>query len=330
MMDFGHITFAQPYWFLLLLLLPWWIIRQHKKQKPALRVSIFNASQNPASWRTTWQPRLMVLRYLAYILFIVALARPQHINQWQTINSEGIDIVLSMDISGSMLAEDFQPNRLEAAKKLAAEFTEQRIGDRLGLVIFSGESFSQCPLTTDRRVMQEQLQQLRSGLLEDGTAIGMGLATAVDRLREQKTKSKIIILLTDGVNNAGLIDPITALDVAKAYGVKVYTIGIGSEGEAPIPVTDEFGQTQMRTMPVQIDEALLQKIASETGGKYFRATDNQTLKNVYNDIDRLEKTPIEASSYRQQQERFHPWLLAALLLIMLEFLLRQTLFRVQP
>ena len=330
MMEFAHITFAQPYWFALLLGLPFLIYWERKKARPALRVSIFNASQNPASWRTTWQPRLIALRYLAYALFIVALARPQHINQWQTINSEGIDIVLSMDISGSMLAEDFQPNRLEAAKKLAAEFTQQRIGDRLGLVIFSGESFSQCPLTTDRRIMQEQLQQLRSGLLEDGTAIGMGLATAVDRLRQQKTASKIIVLLTDGVNNAGLIDPLTALELAKAYGIKVYTIGVGSEGEAPIPVTDEFGQTQMRTMPVQIDEALLQKIATETGGKYFRATNNQTLKNVYNDIDRLEKTPIEAKSYRQQQERFHPWLLAALLLILLEFILRQTIFQVRP
>ncbi len=328
MIDFANITFAQPYWFALLLFLPWFIYWQHKQQQPAVRVSIFNASQYPANWRVRWQPRLIILRYLAYLLFVIALARPQQINQWQTIQSEGIDIVLSLDISGSMLAEDFEPNRLEAAKKLAAEFTEQRVGDRLGLVIFSGESFSQCPLTTDRRVMQEQLQQLRSGLLEDGTAIGMGLATAVDRLRQQKTKSKIIILLTDGVNNAGLIDPITALDVAKAYGIKVYTIGIGTQGEAPIPVTDEFGQTQMRTMPVQIDEALLQKIANETGGRYFRATSNQTLREVYNDIDQLEKTQLNISNYRQHSERFHPWLAAALVLILLEFILRHTIFRI--
>lgn len=328
MMDFANSQFAQPYWFALLLLLPWFIYRQYKQQQPALRVSIFNASQNPANWRTLWQPKLIVLRYLAYVLFIVALARPQAINQWQTIRSEGIDIVLSMDISGSMLAEDFKPNRLEAAKKLAAEFTEQRVGDRLGLVVFSGESFSQCPLTTDRRVMQEQLQQLRSGLLEDGTAIGMGLATAVDRLREQKTASKIIILLTDGVNNAGLIDPLTALNVAKAYGIKVYTIGIGTQGEAPMPVTDEFGQTQMRAMPVQIDETLLEKIATETGGRYFRATSNQTLRNIYSEIDRLEKTQLNVSSYKQHHERFHPWLAAALLLILLEWVLRQTLFRI--
>lgn len=327
MIDFANITFAQPYWFALLVFLPWFIYWQHKKQARGLRVSIFNASQNPSNWRTQWQPKLIILRYLAYLLFIIALARPQQINQWQSIRSEGIDIVLSMDISGSMLAEDFQPNRLEAAKKLAEEFTEQRIGDRLALVVFSGESFSQCPLTTDRRVMKEQLQQLRSGLLEDGTAIGMGLATAVDRLRQQKTKSKIIILLTDGVNNAGLIDPITALDVAKAYGIKVYTIGIGTQGEAPIPVTDEFGQTQMRSMPVQIDETLLQKIATETGGRYFRATSNETLRNVYSEIDRLEKTPLDINSYRQHRELFHPWLTAALLLILLEFMLRQTIFR---
>ena len=322
--------FAQPLWFVLLLLLPLWIYVQRKHKPQVLNVSFIQASVKNTSWKTYLLPKLIYLRYIAYFLFIIALARPQKINAWQTIHSEGVDIVLSLDISGSMLAEDFQPNRLEAAKQMAISFTENRIGDRLGLVIFSGESFSQCPLTTDRRVMQEQLQHVQSGLLEDGTAIGMGLATAVDRLRKQTTSSKIIILLTDGVNNSGLIDPLTALELAKTYGIKVYTIGVGTMGNAPFPVQDEWGNSVTRNMPVQIDEALLQKIANETGARYFRATNNQTLQSIYNEIDRLEKTKLDKSTYQQRQEAFYPWLLAALLFVALETLLKLSIFRTLP
>ena len=322
--------FAQPYWFILLLALPWAFYMQRKKKPSALHVSFVQTQAQQASWKQKALPYLGYLRYLAYLFFIVALARPQKINTWQTIHSEGVDIILSLDISGSMLAEDFQPNRLEAAKKMAITFTENRIGDRLGLVIFSGESFSQCPLTTDRRVMQEQLQQVQSGLLEDGTAIGMGLATAVDRLRQQKTASKIIVLLTDGVNNAGLIDPLTALELAKTYGIKVYTIGVGTMGNAPFPVQDEWGNTVMRSMPVQIDEALLQKTATETGAQYFRATNNETLQAIYQEIDRLEKTKLDMSTYQQHHDLFRPWLIAALLLVLLETILKLTVLRTLP
>jgi Ca-activated chloride channel family protein len=234
---------------------------------------------------------------------------------------------MSIDISGSMLAEDFKPNRIEAAKKVAREFIESRYTDRIGLVIFSGESFTQCPLTTDQNILLEQLKNIRSGLLEDGTAIGMGLATAVERLRNSKAKSKVIILLTDGVNNAGLIDPMTALEISKAYKIRVYTIGVGTKGSAPYPVQDQFGNTSMQQMPVQIDEILMRKISMETGGKYFRATDNQSLQKVYKEIDRLEKTNIEINSFKRYTELFFLYALIAFVALALEQLLKLTIFR---
>jgi Ca-activated chloride channel family protein len=270
---------------------------------------------------------LNILRLLSFLFLTIALARPQNSKVNESINSEGLDIVMSMDISGSMLAQDFKPNRIEAAKKVAQEFIENRPTDRIGLVIFSGESFTQCPLTTDQNVLKEQLLNVKSGLLEDGTAIGMGLATAVERLRNSKTKTKVIILLTDGVNNSGLIDPITALEIAKAYKIRVYTIGVGSEGSAPYPVKDQFGQTSIQQMPVQIDEALMQRISRETGGKYFRATNNNSLNRIYNDIDKLEKTKIEINSYKRYSELFFPYAFLALFCIMLELVLRYTYFR---
>jgi Ca-activated chloride channel family protein len=276
------------------------------------------------------RPVLLVLRILAYAALVTALARPQTSNTSENIDSEGIDIVLSIDISGSMLAEDLQPNRLEAAKKVAVDFVNKRISDRIGLVIFSGESFTQCPITTDHAVLENQIMQVKSGMLQDGTAIGMGLATAVDRLRSSKAKSKVIILLTDGVNNTGLVDPITALEIAKAFKIRVYTIGIGTYGKAPFPMTMPDGSIQMQMQDVQIDEPLMKKISSETGGKYFRATNTVALQRIYNEIDKLEKTKVEITSYKRYAEHFFPLAMLALACLLLEVVLRYTAFRSLP
>jgi Ca-activated chloride channel family protein len=329
-LDFRHITFAHPQYFILLLLIPLFIfwLRKNKNNKPSFTISSLKGLQNSAaSTIQKWAPILNLLRILSMFFLIIALARPQSSNINETVNSEGLDIVLSMDISGSMLAEDFKPNRIEAAKKVANEFILNRPTDRIGLVIFSGESFTQCPLTTDQNILREQLKSIRSGLLEDGTAIGMGLATAVERLRNSKAKSKIIILLTDGVNNAGLIDPITALEIAKAYKIRVYTIGVGTEGTAPYPTQDAFGNMVMQQMPVQIDEGLMQKISKETGGKYYRAKDNNSLSKVYKDIDQLEKTKIEINSFKRYAELFFPYALFGLMCLFLEIIFRFTVFR---
>ena len=329
-LDFRHITFAHPQYFILLLLIPLFIywLRKNKNNNPSFTISSLKGLRNsPVSTIQKWTPVLNLLRILSMLFLIIALARPQSSNINETVNSEGLDIVLSMDISGSMLAEDFKPNRIEAAKKVANEFILNRPTDRIGLVIFSGESFTQCPLTTDQNILREQLNSIRSGLLEDGTAIGMGLATAVERLRNSKAKSKIIILLTDGVNNAGLIDPITALEIAKAYKIRVYTIGVGTEGTAPYPTQDAFGNVVMQQMPVQIDEGLMQKISKETGGKYYRAKDNNSLSKVYKDIDQLEKTKIEINSFKRYAELFFPYALFGLMCLFLEMMLRFTVFR---
>jgi len=329
-LDFRHITFAHPQYFILLLLIPLFIywLRKNKNNKPAFTISSLKEFHNSSvSTIQKWVPVLNALRILSVFFLIIALARPQNSNVNETVNSEGLDIVMSMDVSGSMLAEDFKPNRIEAAKKVANEFVLNRPTDRIGLVIFSGESFTQCPLTTDQNILREQLNSIRSGLLEDGTAIGMGLATAVERLRNSKAKSKIIILLTDGVNNAGLIDPITALEIAKTYKIRVYTIGVGTEGTAPYPAQDAFGNMVMQQMPVQIDEALMQKISTETGGKYYRAKDNNSLSKVYKDIDQLEKTKIEINSFKHYAELFFPYALIGLMSLFLEIALRFTLFR---
>ena len=332
--DFKHITFAHPQYFFLLLLVPigiFWIYQFKKKQQATFTVSTLQGLTGLAeSSLIKWKGILHVLRILSFICIVIALARPQTSNVNETINSEGLDIVMAMDISGSMLAEDFHPNRIEAAKKVATEFIENRPTDRIGLVIFSGESFTQCPLTTDQNILHEQLKNIRSGLLEDGTAIGMGLATSVERLRNSKAKSKIIILLTDGVNNTGLIDPITALEIAKAYKIRVYTIGVGTQGSAPYPVKDQFGNMSMQQMPVQIDEALMQRIAHETGGKYFRATENKSLGRVYKDIDKMEKTKLEINSFKRYAELFFLYAALGLLFLFLEIALRYTVFRQLP
>lgn len=330
LMDWKHISFAHPYFLGLLLLVPimiWWYIRNKKKDIPAFRLTTLSGIAKVApSWKVILRPTMFVLRLLCIAALSVALARPQSSNTTESIDSEGIDIVLALDVSGSMLAEDLKPNRIEAAKKVALDFVDKRPTDRIGLVVFSGESFTQCPITIDHNVLNEQLSQIKSGLLVDGTAIGMGLATSVDRLRNSKAKSRIIVFLTDGVNNTGLIDPSTALEIAKAYKVRVYTIGVGTKGQAPYPVQTPMGM-QKQMMDVQIDEALLQQIAKETGGKYYRATNNKSLAGVYDEIDQLEKTKIEVSSYKNYAELFFPFAVLAIICLGLEMLLRYTVFR---
>ncbi len=328
--DWTHISFAHPWFFALLLLVPvmiWWQWRCKKKDAPAIRLTTLSGLQNiKPSWKVRFRPLLFILRIITLVALTIALARPQSSNTSESINSEGIDIMLSLDVSGSMLAEDLRPNRIDAAKKVALEFIDQRPTDRIGLVVFAGESFTQCPITIDHRVLKEQISKVQSGILVDGTAIGDGLATAVDRIRKTNGKSKVIILLTDGVNNIGKIGPETALEIAKAFKIRVYTIGLGSMGEAPMPIPTPQG-TVRQMMKVEIDEPLLKKIAVETGGRYFRATSNTSLTAIYKEIDKLEKTKIEISSYKYYAELFFPFALIAIICLALEMLLRYTVFR---
>ncbi len=329
-LDWKHITFAHPYFFALVLLIPiliWWQFRAKKSRNPMLRLtSLAGMGTAQMGAKAKFRPVLLVLRVITMLLLIVALARPQSSNTTVNNESDGIDIVLSMDVSGSMIAEDFKPNRIEASKKVALEFVDKRPTDRVGLVIFSGESFTMCPITIDHNVLKEQISQIRNGMITDGTSIGMGLATAVDRLRNSKAKSKVIILMTDGVNNTGLIDPLTALEIAKAFKIKVYTIGVGTQGQALSPVQTPMG-TRKVMVPVEIDEALLNQIASQTGGKYFRATNNKSLENIYSDIDKLEKTTIETTSYKRYAELFFPFAFLAMIGLVIEMLLRYTVFK---
>ena len=329
-LDWKHLNFAHPYYFGLLLLIPfmiWWQLRSKKADSPALRLtSLTGLSATAAGARARFRPVLFILRVITLVMLVIALARPQSSNTTENIDSEGIDMVISMDISGSMVAEDFKPNRIEAAKAMALKFVDQRPTDRIGLVVFSGESFTMCPITIDHNILKEQISQIRNGMIQDGTSIGMGLATAVDRLRFSKGKSKVIILTTDGVNNMGLIDPATALEIAKAYKIRVYSIGIGTMGQAPMPVQTPFG-TQKQMVPVEIDEALLRRIATETGGKYFRATGNQALNDIYADIDKMEKTKIDVTSYKHYAELFFPFAMIAVICLALEMLLRYTVFK---
>ena len=327
-----NITFGQPQFIYLLALLPLliiWKIIKGKRQQAPLTISSLSGIKNTSSWKNTFHNIPFVLRLLALACIILALAHPQIKNEEQQAEGEGIDIILCIDVSGSMTAQDFTPNRLEAAKKVASDFIDQRLTDRIGIVIFSGESFTQCPLTTDHAVLKSQIEQIRNGLLEDGTAIGSGLATSVDRLRNSKLKSKVIILLTDGVNNGGLIDPSTAKEIAKSYKVKVYTVGVGTEGYAPTPVNTPLGIV-MQNEKVAIDEKLLKAISFETGGTYFRAKDNEGLNNIYKEIDKLEKSEVEITTYHRYVEKFYPFVFAALAFLLLEVILKFTLFKKFP
>jgi len=310
-------------------LLIYWELSKAGKAQGTVLMSSVRPFAGVRSWKSFIRPIPFIFRMLALCCIIIALARPQTRNDEQLVTGEGIDIVLCLDISGSMLAQDFTPNRMEAAKNVAAEFIDNRPTDRIGLVIFSGESFTMCPLTTDRMVLKTQLSNVQSGLLEDGTAIGSGLATGVDRLRNSPSKSKVIILLTDGENNGGLIDPNTAKEIAKSIGVRVYTIGMGTEGFAPVPVQTPQGVVLSREK-VNIDEKLLTQIAKETGGLYYRAKDNESLHNIYSEIDRLEKSKIEVTALRRYTEQFFPFALAAAVLLMLELLLRWTVLKKFP
>jgi Ca-activated chloride channel homolog len=273
----------------------------------------------------------LILRLLAVALIIVALARPQSTSGGQNVTNEGIDIIMTLDISGSMLAQDFKPNRVEAAKKVVQEFIDGRLSDRIGLVVFSGESFSQCPLTSDHAVLKNLLKDIEPGMLVDGTALGEGLATAVNRIKDSKAKSKVIILLTDGVNNMGSIAPETAGEIASKFNIRVYTIGVGTHGTAMMPAyKTPAGDIIFQPQPVQIDEDVLKKIANETGGKYFRATDNNKLRQIYNEIDKLEKTKIEMTEFKNYSEEFYPFVLVALAFLALEVILRYTVVKSIP
>jgi Ca-activated chloride channel family protein len=265
---------------------------------------------------------------LAISALIIVLMRPQSRSSWKDIKTEGIDIIMSLDISGSMLAKDFKPDRLEAAKEVAQDFIESRPNDRIGLVIFSGESFTQCPLTSDHAVLKNLFSGIHTGMVADGTAIGDGLATAISRVKDSKAKSKVVILLTDGVNNSGAVAPLTAAEIAKVFGVRVYTVGVGTRGKALSPIAMyPNGQYEYGYVDVNIDEKSLSEIAELTGGKYFRATDNKKLKEVYKEIDRMEKTIFEEKNFTNKAERFLPFAIAAAVLLLLEFLLRNTVFK---
>lgn len=331
--DYFHdISFGQPLFFILYAIIPvliYWKFRRGKKHEAVFHISSVKGLSNTRSWKNIFQRLPFFLRLLALSVIILALAHPQIKFDETQREGEGIDIVLCIDVSGSMTAQDFSPNRMEAAKNVAIDFVNNRPSDRIGVVIFAGESFTQCPLTTDHYVLESQIKQIRSGLLEDGTAIGSGLATGVERLKDSKSKSKIIILLTDGVNNGGLIDPSTAKEIAKTFKIKVYTIGVGTNGYAPTPVSTPMGIV-MQDQKVAIDEKLLQNIAYETGGKYFRATDNTSLENIYKEIDKLEKSKVQIISFHRYTEKFYPFIFIAMSLLLIEIILRYTLLKKFP
>lgn len=329
----NNITFLHPIFFWLLLLLPvaayvWY--RNRNKQKIALRVSSVEGFKSKPTMLTRLQPLLMALRLLALAGIIVALARPQSVSSHSKIRStDGIDIVLATDVSGSMLARDLKPNRLESLKKVAAEFIKDRVNDRIGLVVYAAEAYTKAPVTSDKTVLLNALEGVKyDRVIQDGTGIGVGLGTAVNRLRDSQAKSKVIILMTDGVNNSGLIDPMMAADMAKEYKIKVYTIGIGSNGMAETPVGfAPNGDFIYRNVKVEIDEGLMKNIAKATGGTYFRATDSKKLKAIYDEINQLERTKIDEQKYVQRTELFRPFVIFALLALVLEFALRRTLFK---
>lgn len=331
-------TFAQPLCFLLFLPLIayiiWYILRSSRTE-PSLQVSTTSMYDDmPKNWTLYLRHLPFVLRVAALSLLIIVLAQPQTTENWQNQDVEGIDIMLAVDVSTSMLAEDLKPNRLEAAKQVASEFISGRPNDNIGLTIFAGQSFTQSPLTTDHVMLMSIFNNVKcdivtNGLLEDGTAIGDGIANAVTRLRESKAKSKVIILLTDGSNNKGEISPLTAAEIAKTFGIRVYTIGVGSNGTAPYPVKTYAG-TQYVNVPVEIDENTLQQIASTSNGQYYRATSNSKLKEVYEEIDKLERTKLNVKKFSRRNEEFQPFALAAILCLLLEMLLRLTVLRKVP
>ncbi|MFO7671850.1 MAG: VWA domain-containing protein [Bacteroidales bacterium] len=326
--------FAYPAFFWALVLLPlmilWYIFRGRKSTSSMTLSGFENLDERVGSSRIWLRHLLALLRLSVVSLIVVVLARPQSSNKWEQVTTEGIDIVMCMDVSGSMRAMDFRPNRLEASKDVGIEFVNARENDRFGLVVFAGESFTQCPMTTDRGVVINFLNDIDFGVIEDGTAIGMGLATAVNRIKDSRAKSKVVILLTDGVNNQGDVGPLTAAEIAASFGIRVYTIGVGTQGTAPVPVQDAFGRMVTRNMPVEIDEDVLKKIAETTDGTYFRATDNRKLREIYQQIDQMEKTRLDVKQFSKRKEEYFPFLLAAMLILLFEIMLRYTIFRTIP
>jgi Ca-activated chloride channel family protein len=328
-----NIEFANPEFLYLLLILPLmglWYWYKLRRSHAVIQVSSTESFiQNHKSIKQYLYHILFAFRLLIIGLLIFVLARPQSSLSRKDVTIEGIDIVLALDVSGSMLAQDLKPDRLEAAKNVAMDFIDGRPNDRIGLVIFSGETFTQSPLTTDHRVINNLFKDIKSGMIEDGTAIGDGLATSVNRLNKSEAISKVVILITDGINNAGSLDPVSSAEIAKLYGIRIYTIGVGSMGTAPYPVQTPFG-IRYQNMEVKIDESLLQEVANMTDGKYFRATSNRKLKEIYMEIDQLEKSKIDVTEFRKKNEEFFPLVLCALIFFVTEFLFRNTIFRTLP
>ena len=327
----------KEYLLLLLLIIPYiiWYVMYRKKTEPTLRMSdTFAFRYAPKSWKVKLMPLSMLLRLLVFVMIVMVLARPQTRNSWDSKTVEGIDIMLAMDVSTSMLAEDLRPNRIEAAKQVASEFIIGRPNDNIGLAIFAGESFTQCPMTTDHASLLNLLQNVRTdiaarGLIEDGTAIGMGLANAVSRLKDSKAKSKVVILLTDGSNNRGDISPSTAAEIAESLGIRVYTIGVGTDKIAPYPMP-VAGGVQYVNIPVEIDTKTLSEIASITEGDFYRATNTNELRKIYKEIDQLEKSKLNVKTFSKRYEAYQPFALVAVLALLLEILLRVTIFRRIP
>jgi len=332
-MNWSNVEYQNPEFFWLLIVIPLlaiWYFFQRKKDAALLRVPNTKGFYVKSSFVAKLKPLLYVLRLLAIAAVIVALARPRNVSvSKRTKTNRGIDIVMAIDVSASMLARDLRPNRLEALKKVAINFVNRRPNDRIGIVVYAGESFTKTPITSDKSIIKRSISELQWGQLEGGTAIGMGLGSGVNRLKESEAKSKVIILLTDGVNNSGNIDPRTATELAKELQIKVYTIGIGTNGMADFPWSKDprTGQLNFRKQQVEIDESLLKDIAEQTNGKYFRATDNESLQEIYDEIDKLEKTKIEEFKYYNYKELFRPLVFLALGLLILEFLLRNTIFK---
>ena len=328
-----NIEFANPgFLFGLIIIAPLviWYILKDRYSHPSIQISTLKAFATlPIGFKQVFRHIEFGFKIIALSLLIVALARPQSTDNWEDITSEGIDIVLALDISGSMMAMDFEPNRFEASKDVAIQFIAGREHDRIGIVVFSGESFTQCPLTSDIAVAMNLVKDLKQGIIEDGTAIGVGLANAVNRLKDSKTKSKVIILLTDGVNNMGSIDPITAAQIAANFGIRVYTVGVGKNGTAPFPVSTIFG-VQYQQMPVEIDEATLKQISALTDGKYFRATNNNKLVEIYKEIDQLEKSKLEVKKFSNKEDEFLPLAILAVILLFLALMIKNLMLRSIP
>jgi Ca-activated chloride channel family protein len=317
---------------LLLLLIPAivWYVLKNKRAQAAMSISSTEAfDKMPRTYKSYLHHVVFALRMIVIALVIVVLARPMTTDSWQKSSTEGVDVMLALDISGSMLSRDFSPNRLEAAKRVAAQFIAGREYDNIGLAIFSGEGFTMCPMTTDHAVLLNLMKDVECGMLVDGTAVGDGLATAVNRIKDGPAKSKTIILLTDGTNNAGVVDPITAAEIARSYGIRVYTIGVGTKGMAQSPVMTPYG-IRYQSMPVEIDEDKLRQIASIGDGRYFRATDENVLKEVFAEIDRMEKTKLSVQQFSRREEAYMPWAVAAMLLLLIEIIVRYTLLRNIP